>query len=164
MRSRELIKQHEQIKRLIQETKTSTNGNLELQGHWGKYLCVLVSGFLENSICEVYIEFVNTASAPHVTQYTRTALSKIQNPKAAKFVDTARQFKKEWGQELETFFIEDSSRKDAIDSIMQNRHLIAHGKSSSISVARVSEYLQKSIEVIEFMENQCFGQNVNTQI
>jgi hypothetical protein len=48
-----------------------------------------------------------------------------------------------------------NGRKDAIDSIMNNRHLIAHGKDSGITVARVNDYLRKCIEVIEFIEAQC---------
>ena len=51
--------------------------------------------------------------------------------------------------------MEDNGRKDAIDSIMSNRHLIAHGKDSTISLVRVSEYLKKSVEVVEFLEHQC---------
>jgi hypothetical protein len=45
--------------------------------------------------------------------------------------------------------------EDAIDAIMSNRHLVAHGKDSGISLARVSVYLRKSVEVIEFIEKQC---------
>ncbi len=157
MRSRELEKQYFQIKRLIDQTSDSTDGDLELQGHWGKYLCILVSGFLENAICEIYVEFVNNSASPHVTQYTRTALNKIQNPKSKKFIETANQFKREWGEQLEAYFAKDTSCKDAIDSIMNNRHLIAHGKNTSISVHRVREYLEKCVEVIEFIENQCSG-------
>ena len=51
--------------------------------------------------------------------------------------------------------MDEEGRKDAIDSIMANRHLIAHGKNSGISLVRVKDYLEKSIEVIEFIENQC---------
>jgi len=159
MRNRELRKQYKSIKRLIDSTQKSTNDDLELQGHWGRYLCVLVSGFLENAISAVYIDFVESASAPHVTQYTVNVLNRINNPKSRKFIETARQFKKEWGEDLEQFFIDDESRKYAIDSIMTNRHNIAHGKQSSISVHQVREYLEKGVEVVTFLENQCASNN-----
>lgn len=155
MRNSELVKQYQKIKKLIEKTKTLPENDLELQGHWGRYLCVLVSGFLENAISEIYISFVSKSSSPHVVQYTVHILSKIQNPKAKKFSETARQFKKEWGIELDNYFLIDSSRKDAIDAIMNNRHQIAHGKDTGISVGRVTEYFEKCVEVIEFIENQC---------
>lgn len=155
MRNTELNRQYTKIQRLIDGTGNSTHNDLELQGHWGKYLCVLASGFLENAISAVYIDFVGKAASPHVTQYTMKNLDKIQNPKASRFVQLAYQFKSEWGKELEDFFQSHPEKKQAIDSIMTNRHLVAHGKMSSISVHQVREYLERSVSVIEFIENQC---------
>jgi hypothetical protein len=151
----ELNKQYKKLSELIKNTNSYSKEDLELQGHWGKYLCVLVSGFVENAISAVYIDFVSQAASPHVSQYTLKSLEAIQNPKAQRFINVASQFKKEWGVELETYFKENPDIKNAIDSIMQNRHLVAHGKSTSISVSRVSEYLEKSIKLIEFLEAQC---------
>jgi len=38
---------------------------------------------------------------------------------------------------------------------MNNRHQIAHGKETAISVSRVREYFESSIDAIEFIEEQC---------
>lgn len=157
MESYELNKQHNQIKLLIKQTTLSTDSNIELQGHWGKYICILVAGFLENAIGEVYVNFVSMAASPQVEQYATDTLRRIQNPKSGKFIETASKFKKEWGEQLKFFFEEDKSRKYAIDSIMQTRHEIAHGKNTGISIVRVKEHLEKCVEVIEFIENQCKG-------
>ena len=77
---------YKKLTKLIDDTELSTHGDLELQGHWGKYLCVLVSGFLENAISAVYMDFVSNAASPHVTRYTLKHLESIQNPKAQRFV------------------------------------------------------------------------------
>lgn len=155
MHSRELNRQYQRIKTLIDNTRISCGDDIELQGHWGKYMCVLVSGFLENAISQVYVGLVNNSSSQTIASFTLGILEKIQNPKSKKFVEVARSFKKEWGEELERFLNEDINRKNAIDSIMANRHLVAHGKNTSISVVKVKEHLDKSIEVIEFIETQC---------
>lgn len=155
MKNHQLNKQYKQIIDLIDNTRESCGDNLELQGHWGKYTCVLASGFLENAISEVFSEFVTDGAAPAISSYTLKTLSKIQNPKTIKFVETASHFKKEWGDSLTMFLEEDISRKEAIDSIMTNRHLVAHGKNTNISIVKVKEYLEKSIEVITFLENKC---------
>ena len=155
MKSHQLNKQYNQIIALIDNTRKSCGDNLELQGHWGKYTCVLASGFLENAISEIFTDFVNDSAAPAISSYTMKTLSKIQNPKSNKFIETASQFKKEWGESLESFLEEDKSRKDAIDSIMTNRHLVAHGKNTNISIVKVKEYLEKSVEVIDFLEKKC---------
>jgi hypothetical protein len=78
----------------------------------------------------------------------------MQNPNAQRFVETARAFRPSWANALEQFLAEEG-RKEAIDSVMANRHLIAHGRDSGITVARVNEYLEKCVEVIEFIEVQC---------
>ncbi len=155
MQNQELLRQLQSIRSLIAKTNVVTGNNIELQKHWGRYLCVLAAGFLENAISEVYIEFVKKASSPQVSNFARRTLENIQNPKSYKFIETARAFSPKWGDELEKFFNQNESRKDAIDSIINNRNLIAHGKHSAISVARVKEYLDKSVEVIEFIEKQC---------
>jgi RiboL-PSP-HEPN len=163
MNNLDLIKQHQKLIKLINDTELSTHGDLELQGHWGKYLCVLVSGFLENAISAVYIDFVSKAASPHIAKYTLNHLEKIQNPKSKKFVEVASQFKKEWGSDLDKYFSDHPEYKQAIDSIMTNRHLVAHGKNTSISVHRVRECLEKSVYVIEFIENQCSNRTVTVR-
>ena len=155
MQSQQLNRQYKQIILLIENTRLSCGDNIELQGHWGKYVCVLAAGFLENAICEVYIPLVSSSASPAVSNFSQTILQKIQNPKSNRFVEIASSFKKEWGEQLDQFLKADTDRKDAIDSIMRNRHLIAHGKNTSVSIVKVKEYLDRSVEVIEFIEKQC---------
>ena len=89
-----------------------------------------------------------------VANYTSSVLSRIQNPKPSKFIETAHAFKPKWGNDLKAF-VDLDGRKEAIDSIMSNRHRIAHGKDSGITIVRVNEYLSYSVEVLEYIENQC---------
>jgi hypothetical protein len=154
MKNGELEIQHKKIQNLFKETTNATGGDMELQAHWAKYLCILSAGFLENAICEVYIDFVKSKAPQPIAQYTSSVLRKIQNPRASKFEEVAKSFKESWGNDLKDF-LQENGRKDAIDSIMQNRHLIAHGKNSGITVVRIKEWFEKSVEVVIFIENQC---------
>jgi hypothetical protein len=154
MKSLELVKQHGRLIALFKKTATVTGGDLEAQAHWAKYLCVLSAGFLENALCEVYTRYCASCSSPKVARFTAKALSRVQNPKTGTFLDITESFSDLWHSQLEAF-VEDDGRKDAINSIMSNRHLIAHGKDTTISLVRVREYLQKSVEVVEFLEQQC---------
>jgi hypothetical protein len=154
MQNLELNRQLQRLQSLISKTLHASANDFELQSHWGRYVCVLVAGFLENSLAEIYTEYVQKSASPPVANFTVLTLSRIQNPRASRFIETAQSFKKIWGEELESFMSQ-NGRKDAIDSIMNNRHQIAHGRDSGITVARASEYLRKCVEVIEFMEAQC---------
>jgi hypothetical protein len=154
MKSPRLSSQRQRLDWLLKQAATFSNDQLELQAHWARYLCILTAGFLENALAEVYSAYARSSSGPTVSNFVESMLTKIQNPKASRFVETARAFDPRWVEELESFLLV-SGRKDAIDAIMSNRHLVAHGKDSGISLARVSDYLRKSVEVIDFLEKQC---------
>ena len=154
MRNQELSRQLQKLRALIKKFSESGIQDLELQAQWGKYLCVLVAGFLENGIAEVYGSFVKGAASETVANFSRSVLNRVQNPKSKHFLEIAKSFKAQWADELRQF-LEEENRKEAIDTIMSNRHLIVHGRDSSITVARVVSYLDKCVEVVEFIEGQC---------
>lgn len=154
----ELTKQHRKLKALAKKAGDASLDDFELLAHWAKYLCVLVAGFLENALIEVYGEFVVGSSSPAVARFATTRLENIQNPKAQRFLEIAGAFDEAWRIELEQFLAV-NGRKEAVDSIMSNRHQIAHGETSGITLTRVNQYLEKCIEVIDFLEAQCKGQH-----
>lgn len=154
MKLKNLTSQRQRLTWLISQANKLPPDEIELRAHWARYICVLASGFLENALKEVYSHYARSCSAPTVSDYVENQLERVQNPKASRFVETAQAFNKVWGIELATF-LEEDGRKEAIDSIMANRHQIAHGQNSGITLARVSEYLTKSVHVIEFIETQC---------
>ena len=154
MRSRALFSQHQRLTWLLGQAKCFSSEQFELQAHWARYLCVLAAGFIENSLADVYSRYARSSANPSISNFVEATLRKIQNPKSSRFLETARAFITEWEETLSDFLDMDG-RREAIDSIMANRHLIAHGKDSGISLVRVSDYLAKSIQVIEFIENQC---------
>jgi RiboL-PSP-HEPN len=156
MKNAEIQKQISAIRLLIKRTSEASNGDIEIQAHWAKYVCILVAGLLENAISEIYSDFSSRAASELVANFAGSKLAQIQNPKANLFIEVAKSFKVSWGAELETY-IDQDGRKDAINSIMANRHQIAHGKQSGITVARVSAYLNKIEEVLNFIEKQTFG-------
>ncbi len=108
---------------------------------------------MENSLTEVFRELVVNSSSRPVANYATNTLSKIQNTNAEKYLNVTRAFNPVWADELESFLGEEG-RKEAINSIVTNRHKIAHGKSSDISLVRVKDYLRKSIQVVEFLEGK----------
>lgn len=152
MKNVEVARQLQRLRALMRTAVASTN-DLSLKGEWARYFCVLASGFLENSISEIYGEFVARTAHPAVANYAISRLDKIQNPKTDKFIETARSFDRAWGDALE-IYVSREGRKDAIDSIMNNRHQIAHGKSVGVTYAQVESYLDRAVEVLEFIETQ----------
>ena len=154
MRNRDLARQKQALDGLIAKTRNATGGDVEMQSHWAKYLCVLFAGFLENALAELYGDYCRRSANPAVANFAVRSLTRIRNPKTNVFVEVCGAFNKAWAESLEAF-IEDDGRREAINSIMVNRHLIAHGKDSGITVARVNEYFAKALTVLDFIEQQC---------
>lgn len=94
------------------------------------------------------------AASKPVADFAMSTLERIQNPNASRFIETARLFKTSWADALEVY-VDAEGRREAINSIMANRHVIAHGKYSGITLVRIGDYLDRAVEVIEFIEQQC---------
>ena len=95
----ELVRRLQVLESLINKANGATAGDLELQAHWAKYLCVIVAGFLEAALREVYVAFTQKSASPQVAAFAISTLSGIQNPKAHRFIEIAKAFKSEWGEE-----------------------------------------------------------------
>lgn len=157
MRSQDLSSQLQRIRSLIKGTSMASANDLELQSHWAKYLCVLCAGLLEDSMTQIYGDYAKRSANPIVSSYVFSQLDRIQNPKTQKFIEIAAQFSKSWGAELELFASTDG-RKEAIDAIMANRNNIVHGGSSGITISQLTNYLNKSLEVLEHIEKKTLGE------
>lgn len=156
MKSLEISRRISAIEALMKSIQGSTAGDIELQSHWAKYLCVVASGFLEKSLVGIYSDFCGKAASQSVARYAASRLRTIQNPNARVFVEVASAFDKAWGSALQAF-LEEDGRAEAIDSIVSNRHKIAHGNPSDITLARLKAYFAKTVDVLEFLETLCSG-------
>ena len=157
MRNPELTQQLTRLRQLIEQTQVATQ-DIELQAHWGRYLCVIAAGFLESSLQTIYSRFADNSASPQVARYVSRRLAQVSNPNAQRFIDVAGSFDPTWRNELEEYLNEDVPyRRDALDSIMNNRNQISHGGTVRITVYRVRDYLERCIEVLEFIEDQCDG-------
>lgn len=154
MNNPEINRQLQRLNDLIKKTEELHSVSIEIQSHWAKYLCVYAAGFIENAVKEIFTDYVKKTASTPVGNYAGSVLQKIQNPKMNIIIQTASSFKKSWGENIKAFAEEDG-RGDAVDSIMQNRHQIAHGKDSGITVARLSRYIDKTLELLEYIEIQC---------
>ena len=154
MRNQTLNSQSQTLDSLLDRTHFASNGDIDLIGHWGRYLCVMAAGFLENSLQVLFSEYVRKHANDQVYGFAKNRLDNIFNPKAGRFVETAGYFDREWASRLSDYLEEDDGvRKGAVNSIMSNRHRIAHGETSQISVGQVRQYWRHCVQVVNFIED-----------
>ena len=100
----------------------------ELQSDFARYLCVLVSGYIEKALIELVLEHARQRGAPTLQRFVEQQTTKrFNNPNASRVQELLGSFDTGWQKEIEKFLIDE--RKDAVDSIVALRNAIAHGGS-----------------------------------
>lgn len=122
----------------------------EALAHWARYLCVLVSGFLENSVREVLTEFARTRSDPAVARYVAADLSGLTNARATKIVELVARFGPDHRSAVERAI--EGDMRDALDSVVANRNLIAHGGNVGLTLPVVRDYYARVVRAVEAIE------------
>ena len=91
----------------------------ELLSHWAKYLCVLVCGFLENSVELCLVAYCKKRGDENINNFVSTQMRSFQNPKMGKIVELFGSFSKTWEAELKAET--DGRILDAVKKAMGDR-------------------------------------------
>lgn len=151
MENQEITRQVQRLDTLFNKVAEATNNDFDLQSHWARYLCIMVAGLVENGLKEIFTKYIENKSAKPIVKYSLAQLSKLNNPKAEKVCELVGSFKSEWRHDLE-IYLNELGRSDAIDSIMNNRNQLSHGKDVGVSIVSVKGYFKKIVDVLEFIE------------
>jgi hypothetical protein len=125
----------------------------ELQAHWCRYLCVLVCGFLENSVELSLAEYTKRRADESVSNFVEAKLGGFQNPRMGAILDLFGCFSPEWRASLNS--ATQGQLSDSVNSIVGNRHKIAHGDSVSLSLSSLKAYYKDSLRVVEIISSIC---------
>lgn len=119
----------------------------EFQADFAKYLCVLVSGYLESALCALLLAYSQSRSTPEVASFVERQLGPWTNPKAEKIIDLFGAFSQNWRDDLTTYLVD--QRKDSVNSLVAIRHKIAHGESVGTSLSQIKAHYAAINELIE---------------
>lgn len=103
-----------------------------------QYICVRLSGVLESAV-RAAVSGAAAGAHPRAARYIGKSISGFQNPRTGKVLDLLDQFDSAWKIRLEQM-ISDEER-DAVNSVVANRHLIAHGETSTVSLHQVKNWM-----------------------
>ena len=150
MKNREIPQHNSRIKSLFEKIRSIEDA--KMQAEWSKYLCVLTSGFIEQSICSIFSSYADTRANSHIANYVRNQLNYFQNPDTNKIISLAKKFNKSWSDKIELLFENEDKYKTSINSVVGNKNGIAHGKSVSVTFVRIKEWYEDVYKFIEEME------------
>lgn len=132
---------------------TKVGDDLEVQSDFARYLCVLVSGFLEKAVVELVLEHTRRTASPTIQSYVEFSMRRFTNAKAQRLQELLGAFDPEWGESLEKFLVDE--RKDALESIVTLRNRISHGQSVGVTFVRVKQYYEHILCVVDHVANLC---------
>lgn len=130
--------------------RVPTTSDIEIQADFARYLCVLVSGFFENAIVALILDYSERRSAPEVAQFIERQLDHWTNPNAQKIVTLLGHFRADWRIQVDAYLVDE--KKEAINSLVSLRHKIVHGETVGTSLSQVKAYYKSVLEVVMFIE------------
>lgn len=126
---------------------------VELRSHFARYLCVLVSGYVEVAVAAILRDYAQARGDRRIAGYVASQLEWFTNPNGEKLASLLAEFDVVWrNRMLESITPEQG---DALTSIHSIRNLVAHGRSTDVTLLRAREYAKAAYGVIEVIDRLC---------
>ncbi len=152
----EILDRQDELQDLFDEVNRLQNSgaihtDLAVQLTW--YLCVRTSGFLENSVQIILLEYVQSKTVDVPTQnYVEENLKYI----TARYDDilrTVRRFNVNWRATLKQSNVQQF--RPVLNNLVENRNLIAHGRDSQITIQELQGYFKDVQNLVKLLHNTC---------
>lgn len=131
----------------------AVGGEPELQSDLAKYLCVLVSGYVERCSAELVSEHSRRTGPRTFERFVDRHARRPQNLNAEKLKQFVGAFDPIWAESLGAYLVDE--RKAALDSVVALRHAIAHGQPAEVTLVRIQDYWNQVKKVIDKVANLC---------
>lgn len=136
----------EEVTRKRQKLKATFNAidgaglESELLSHYSRYLCVLISGYFEQSVKELVVQYCRDRSASQIVRYVNGQISQLRNINREKLKNLMESFDPEWWQAL---LRDRETELETLDSVAAIRNAISHGLDTGITMATVVQYFSQ---------------------
>lgn len=116
---------------------------------YARYLCVLVSGFIERAVDDILHEYIGERSHPSIHRYAQRNI-RSRNVNTERLFQILTQFDPNWTAQLQSNL--SPAQIAAINSIHGNRNRIAHGEDSDLTFYQVRNAYEMIQEVVALLE------------
>jgi hypothetical protein len=132
---------------------SGVKGDLELSSDFARHLCVFISGFLEQAIIELLLEYVRLRCPAEIQRHVGQRLRRFTSPKANNIIDLFGSFDLGWQADLKTYLVDEY--KDAVDGVVNLRHSIAHGRNTGVTMSSAQSYYDRVKKVVDHLGDLC---------
>jgi hypothetical protein len=138
---------------LLKNVPVDPSGSLEVQAHWARYTCIVMSGYIEDCVKELLSGYTNERSPTTVFNYVSAQLKYFRTADTENIGDLVSKFDKAWLISFTAFLT--AERRDAVNSVVGNRHRIAHGLDVGVTMSQLSQWYPRVNEVIDHLMGLC---------
>ncbi len=135
----------------------SVDPDSQLQSDFAKYLCVLVSGYIEKAIAQLLQEHARRIGAPTLQSFVEAKTERFTNANSEKITKLLGSFDRRWQHQIKEYLTDEGAA--AVNSIVQNRHLIVHGGVSGITYVSIRAYYEQAQRVVNRVQEICLGED-----
>ena len=132
---------------------TGAQDDPELLSDFARYLCVLVYGFLEQSVIEILLEYVRLRAQESVQRHVEQRLRRFTTANAQNIAHLLGSFDPDWERDLVNYLVDE--HKDAVNSIVDLRQTVSHGRFTSVTMTNVHRYYERVKEVVDHIADLC---------
>lgn len=126
-------------------------GQYRLMSDLSKYLCVVISGYLEQSIKRIFREFTKNSADLKILRYVDINLKFFQSADVESIIQLTEKFSIDWADNLRAWMTLEI--RTSVDSIVNTRHQIAHGVDTGITFSNVKKYYLNINRLIDYLWN-----------
>ena len=135
------------------ERASDVGEDVELQSDFAKYLCILVSGYIERAVVHIVLEHARNSNAPTLARFVERRTRRFTNAKIGRIQNLLSDFDSDWRKDFDELLVDE--QRDAVNSIVDQRNKIAHGGSVDLTYLRVRTYYQQAQRVIDRVAEVC---------
>ena len=148
--------------KLLQEKQKVDDLFIQIQGFSGDayyqslmtyYLCIRVSGFIENCVRIILAEYSLPRAQGTVGVYVTNTLMKLPNPTFHNLCRLAAQFDDQWRKSFKAAATQQA--RQSLKSINLNRNNLAHGGNSTMTLRELAGYYHDVLALVDELERVC---------
>ncbi|GAA2170524.1 MULTISPECIES: MAE_28990/MAE_18760 family HEPN-like nuclease [Glycomyces] len=125
-------------------------GDDEVYADLTAYLVIRISGYLEQSVRIILVEYCDKYSHKMANSFVNSHLSRMPNLNASALINLIQKFDVSISSDLERMISEDE-RRGRLNALVSIRNNLAHGLSSSVSPRQAAEYRILVEEIIDWL-------------
>jgi hypothetical protein len=134
------------------KTKTEEEDDEEVKSYLVKLLCVRTAGLLEVFLKTRISEYSKNRVPKEISRFLNTKFKDITNLKSSKFEEVLTSFSVEWGVKFRDYLDNHEQEKTSLDSVIAQRHIIAHGQSSNIGSTSMVQYYNDVKSIVVYLD------------